>query len=436
MRWPGLGWIVLILLSSSTLGAFGQEEEVRFNGLVGWIDAERHRLPDWQPAAPDPNGFDLYEEAWRLYQEQGLDDDLNEWIRQIIDGTATNAQVTLAALRAASERHSDVLALLHQAAAMDYLAPQNDDFTAPMPWLNSMRQLARLLVADAIASYDQGDMSHAFGSLEDAYAMSVRVSQNGALIDLLVGHAIFQMCQATQELFLRIGAAEADVLVAHARRLGDLSTKQGSFGVALIREGRAWTAFFDRITLPPADAQQDIPAPAKVQGPGVEGAAALTSEDLANIREWMEDRLARLAEAANQPAVASHIHRLIERTVVDLEARHDPLAETLLPVIGKVYDGYLDQREAWVVAQLLPAIEAYRLRHGQLPGSLDDLVPSVLPTLPTEPWTGEPPLYRGLPDGSFLIYSPGFDGKDDGGQMSLLEGNRGPDIVFYPPQGP
>lgn len=423
----------LALLGWATGSAYGQDAPTEFDGSAGWIDEERHRLPEWEPAMPEPNGFDVYQRAWELCEREGIADDLSEWVASILRGTAMDAPTALASLRAEADRHAEALALLHEAADMEHLAPVTEDLATPLPWLSSRRQLARLLLADAIAAYDGGEMDRAFGSLADAYAMSTRVAQGGALIDLLVGHAIFTMCQRTQALFLQIGAADADTLAAHARRLHEIASEQSSLRLALIREGKAWLSFMDQIAAPAADGQGAALVNEDPSLPATPAPAGLSREDLTNIRAWMEDRLARLAAAADEPAVATHIHRLLERTPNDLRSRNDPLAEALMPALTKVYDGHLSQREGWVTAELLPALEAFRKRDGSLPGSISGLTPSILPALPTEPWTGEPPLYRLAADGGFLIYSPGFDGIDDGGEMSVLEGNRGPDIVLYPP---
>lgn len=61
------------------------------------------------------------------------------------------------------------------------------------------------------------------------------------------------------------------------------------------------------------------------------------------------------------------------------------------------------------------AVERYRLAHHQLPTSLDELIPSLLPTVPRDPMTGDPLLYKPSPDGSFVIYGLGWNRKDGGG---------------------
>jgi hypothetical protein len=60
------------------------------------------------------------------------------------------------------------------------------------------------------------------------------------------------------------------------------------------------------------------------------------------------------------------------------------------------------------------ACERYRRRFGKWPESLAAIPKEILPAVPTDPFTGQPLVYRRLPDGA-TVYSVGPDGRDDGG---------------------
>ena len=62
------------------------------------------------------------------------------------------------------------------------------------------------------------------------------------------------------------------------------------------------------------------------------------------------------------------------------------------------------------------AMERYRLATGHWPDSLDKLVPTLLREVPIDPFDGQPIRIRRLADG-IVIYTVGFDGKDDGGNL-------------------
>src|SRR5262249_52975358 len=52
---------------------------------------------------------------------------------------------------------------------------------------------------------------------------------------------------------------------------------------------------------------------------------------------------------------------------------------------------------------------------GKYPARLDDLAPAYLKEVPLDFMDGKPLRYRTKEDGTFLLYSVGEDGKDDGG---------------------
>jgi len=81
------------------------------------------------------------------------------------------------------------------------------------------------------------------------------------------------------------------------------------------------------------------------------------------------------------------------------------------------------------------ALKRCQLRHGTLPPSLEALVPELLPATSYDPMSGKALCYRLKPDGSFVLYSVGEDGKDDGGDPRPASGNinglwEGRDVVW------
>jgi hypothetical protein len=69
------------------------------------------------------------------------------------------------------------------------------------------------------------------------------------------------------------------------------------------------------------------------------------------------------------------------------------------------------------------ALERYRLAHGVYPGSLDALTPYTSQGLPHDPINGEAYHYRLLVDGSYLLYSVGWNQIDDGGKVAYQLGD-------------
>lgn len=61
------------------------------------------------------------------------------------------------------------------------------------------------------------------------------------------------------------------------------------------------------------------------------------------------------------------------------------------------------------------ALKRYELAHDKPPPTLEALVPEFLSAVPIDLMSGQPLRYRLNPDGSFVLYSVGEDGVDDGG---------------------
>ena len=66
-------------------------------------------------------------------------------------------------------------------------------------------------------------------------------------------------------------------------------------------------------------------------------------------------------------------------------------------------------------AFLACGLERYRLAHGQYPDTLDALVPQFAEKLPHDIIGGQPLKYHRTADGQFVLYSVGWNEKDDGG---------------------
>lgn len=82
-------------------------------------------------------------------------------------------------------------------------------------------------------------------------------------------------------------------------------------------------------------------------------------------------------------------------------------------------------------------IQRYTLATGSVPKALSDLVPKYLSTVPHDHMGGGELRYRAESASSYLLYSVGLNGQDDGGDASplspdtlLLTLNEGKDFVW------
>jgi hypothetical protein len=115
--------------------------------------------------------------------------------------------------------------------------------------------------------------------------------------------------------------------------------------------------------------------------------------------------------------------------------RHRVMATLLLPALSRVVVKAATAQTVVDQAALACALERYRLANGQFPDTLDALVPRFISQLPHDVITGEPYKYRRTDDGQFVVYSVGWNEKDDGGVpgKTLFDEKEGDWVWQYPP---
>jgi hypothetical protein len=89
------------------------------------------------------------------------------------------------------------------------------------------------------------------------------------------------------------------------------------------------------------------------------------------------------------------------------------------------------------LARVACALERFRLANGNYPETLGALAPQFIARLPHDIINGQPLHYRRTDDGRFVLYSIGWDEKDDGGNIFLttsgsIDQKRGDWVWQYP----
>jgi hypothetical protein len=74
-------------------------------------------------------------------------------------------------------------------------------------------------------------------------------------------------------------------------------------------------------------------------------------------------------------------------------------------------------------ARVACALERYRLEHNSFPDRLDALVPQFLSKIPNDLFGGKPLRYQKNSDGTYILYSIGWNQRDDGGLTAQTKGN-------------
>jgi hypothetical protein len=71
------------------------------------------------------------------------------------------------------------------------------------------------------------------------------------------------------------------------------------------------------------------------------------------------------------------------------------------------------------MAGIACALERARLANASYPPTLESLSPALIKTIPRDVISGGPLKYKLRPDGSFLLYSVGWNETDDGGVVAM-----------------
>ena len=91
------------------------------------------------------------------------------------------------------------------------------------------------------------------------------------------------------------------------------------------------------------------------------------------------------------------------------------LASVAVPNITKATQVTAHTQTQMLQAALACALERYRRARGEYPETLAALVPQLLAKIPADLLTGEAPRYQRVEKDKFLLYSVGWNLKDDGG---------------------
>jgi hypothetical protein len=332
----------------------------------------------------------------------------------------TRAQAATEVLRTL-EKYSPILEELRGASQRSYARfnVRYDAEFAPailLPHLAVMKNAAFLFQLRACAELAQDRTDQAWSDTRMAMCLADTIKDEPFLISKLVQVAIVQL--SIQPIWE--GLAEhkwSDTqLVEMEQRLGKISLRPD----VVMRGERA----FGILTIDQVRNQRLGPdgSPSQLSG--------LLSPLLSGFYSQNQLSLAHLYQQFMLPSVDAPDQRIYPSRAVANEAAlnqaiasgfrpYNLFARLLLPAITgaerKCAFGQTRVNEAIVACTL----ERYRLAQGQFPDSLEPLSPRFLEKLPHDIITGAPLVYHRTPNGQFILYSVGWNEKDDGGMVVM-----------------
>jgi len=302
------------------------------------------------------------------------------------------------------------LTLLHEAASIEHCRypidfSQKSDQVAP--WLKELRASARLLQLEVFIQCDNHNTEKALESIRTSLSLAKSVNAP-LLIHRLVHIAVRAMTyrniervinriQLTEEQLMKLSSWIEEVgndegytraligencIGLHTFR-GHVKEISGEFG----SEGGLSIVFlaFWRIT-------------------------GLNDRDATKYIDIIQELIDAMELPPHKRLAAFDS---IEKTVFNSK-RGGMLTRMLMPAFGRIMQIETRHLAHLRTTQTAIAVERYRLAEGHLPESLENLVPTYMEVVPTDPFDGQNLKYRTLETG-FVVYSVGEDLTDEGG---------------------
>lgn len=151
-----------------------------------------------------------------------------------------------------------------------------------------------------------------------------------------------------------------------------------------------------------------------------------TYQNMVNVAELDQNWLAGfdLAHEIVAPRTMDNGLRIVSN-FLDTKSPFRILASIAVPNFVKAIQTTVHNQTMVNEAQIVCALERYRLAHGEYPDTLDALAPQFIETLPHDIIGGQPLHYRRTDDGKFLLYSVGWNETDNGGQDGGTDFTKG-----------
>jgi hypothetical protein len=428
-RWPVIGLFALAILAKAV--SFGTLL-ILDNAVAAEAQAMRVEAATMMQAAVPPAVADT-ENAAKLYEQAAATMADDPTLRAADTAlNSVNPEVNSAAVSDLLSRHAATLDTIRRAADRDNCRFTRD-WTRPsidmlLPELQSLRLAGRFLALAA-------RRAAAEGRIEEALADTVRVQRIGRhattepiLISQLVGTALDAVALDTLAGILpalgpddlgRLDTPAMNDLVGPPPSIFRGFIGEEAFGLSTFADFADARSNVDGLweltgnpNLAPGSFSRWVSAPASLLF-----RVFLLPFDIASHRRMMHDyrqlaamNFARPQQFAEQQKQIAAIEAALQK-----EQRAGLVSATIKPAMAQVFRSQTLSIARHRAAAALVAAAKHRLETGQLPESLDALIPDKLPNLPRDPFTTDAPLRLKATPEEFLVWSVGPDGEDDGG---------------------
>lgn len=423
-----VGLVMVVLVGSFIVWRWHLRRKI--NGRIATIHAAGlpvnwSELDKWPEEVPDSeNGALLYTNAFVHLVPDGLTDDYRFDLPRRGDAISNKLR---ASMIAAVETNREALKLIDSAADFQrfrYPVKYMEGPNAKLPHLNGLTQTVRLLACEAFLKSSAGDAVSAEKAIETSFRAARSLDDEPLLISQLTADRLLIMSSRSLERVLCQNALSDDSLTKiETEIVGAEATNR--FVTALIGE-RALNGEIIRL------AQDDVRQMIDVanQGAGDDDKTERPSRDPGigwrflgfferDRNFYLRAMETNILVVGAMPPTSLSLTNETEKLAVQARQGFYICSAMFLPSLSKVAERDAFMRGYLRVAMAGVAVERWRLAHGgEIPDSLDAVIPSFLSAVPLDPYDGRPLRFKKLPRG-YVVYSIGPDRKDDGGKELL-----------------
>ncbi len=388
---------------------------------------------------------------------------------------ATNAWEDLAA---ELERNQPVLDRIQRTLREPQIAQRLDyaqGFNVLLPHITKFKSVAQQLSWATALALHEGRLDAAASRLDALLALPEALRDEPLLISQLVRIAITGIAfNATWEALQADGWTDTQLAALQARwdsfefliPLSRSMSMERAMGLDFVDKLRKSDTAYDQVLAGASGGGSSWPSAPASPGDvpnfvgGVVEQSLATTEQKIPILLWRwrwsyhdEDALLRVYDSLLEFTGAMESGRTfveardaLRRKEAALEAefsgspRRFMVSAVLPPSVSRAFDrvGRMEVQREMALAAI--ALKRYELREHHAASALADLVPGILARVPRDFIDGQPLRYDVNPDGSWLLYSVGENGVDDGGNpepMKPMEASKiftwGRDVVWPEP---
>jgi hypothetical protein len=302
----------------------------------------------------------------------------------------------------------------------------------PLPHIEAVRSVTRLLEADAAVRANDGDLDGALDSSRAIFGSARSIGDEPMLISQLVRSAIDGA--ATKSVRRALGQGEASDAALGRLQTMMLDEQSQPHLLIAVKGERAFLTELIRRMETGETAFSNVTGSTKPPSAGTRFGdnvfAILARSVLGGQRaialEWMNEAVAiSRRPATEQSALLRAWDAKIAAVKRSQFERFTAILPLLLAPSTSAASGAFSRAQAELGATaILIAAERQRRRTGKWPASIKAIDPSIMPAPPLDPFTGEPFHFEHR-DGQLFIYSIGPNGKDERGAFDLKRFARG-----------